>query len=186
MSIIQIAPTSRLRFAPMTSQDGQLMYELDNDPAVMKYITDGKVPTMEEIERVSIPRLEQYNNQQMGWGLWNAFTLDTDEFIGWVLVRPMDFFSDNRNDSDLELGWRFKQSSWGKGYATEAAMQIMKSLYQQRPEIERFSAIALPDNGASIKIMTKLGMEYIKTDMYRDKQLGDMEVVYYSIEANAI
>jgi RimJ/RimL family protein N-acetyltransferase len=41
----------------------------------------------------------------------------------------------------------------------------------------------MPGNAASINIMKKLGMSYIKTDIHRDP-LGDEEVVYYTLEIN--
>jgi RimJ/RimL family protein N-acetyltransferase len=44
--------------------------------------------------------------------------------------------------------------------------------------VSKISAIALEGNLASIKIMTKLGMKYIKTHMHKDP-LGDIEAVYY-------
>lgn len=178
---MQVNDSARLTYRPMTLDDHDLMFELDNDPAVMKYINGGIAPTMKEIREVSIPRLAKYSNVEKGWGLWNAFLKDSGEYIGWVLVRPMEFFGDNINVNDLELGWRFKQNSWGKGYGTEAAQQVMDTL-SELPDITHFSAMAVEGNGASIKIMQKIGMEYVKTDVLKDSELGDMEVVYYTIE----
>ena len=177
---MRVADSNRLTFRPMALEDTDLMFELDSDPAVMKYINGGKPPTMEEIQQINVPRLAEYLNIDKGWGLWNAFLKDSGEFIGWVLVRPMDFFGDKPIFDDIELGWRFKQSSWGKGLGTEAAKQVMKAL-SELDYIERFSAIALEDNIASIKIMEKIGMSYDKKDIYKDRQMGDLEVVYYSI-----
>ena len=178
---MQVADSPRLTFRPMTLDDHDLMFELDTDPAVMKYITEGKIPTMEEIKEVYIPRLAKYLNVEKGWGLWNAFLKDGGDYIGWILVRPMDFFGDKPLYDDIELGWRFKQSTWGKGYGTEAAKQVMEAL-SELDYINRFTAIADKDNIASIKIMEKLGMTYVKSDIYKDSQLGDMDVVYYSVD----
>lgn len=178
---MQVNDSDRLIYRPMTLDDHNLMFELDNDPAVMEFITDGKIPTMEEIQQIAIPRLAKYLNVEKGWGLWNAFLKDSGEYIGWVLVRPMNFFGDEPILDDIELGWRFKQSCWGKGYGTEAAKQVMTAL-SELPYIKRFTALAVEDNIASIKIMKKLGMIYEKTDLYKDAQFGDLEVVYYSID----
>jgi RimJ/RimL family protein N-acetyltransferase len=73
------------------------------------------------------------------------------------------------------------RNSWGKGYATEAAIAI-RDVFAAKEEITRLSSIAIEDNVASISIMTKLGMEFTKTDIYSDPLLGELEVVYYHLE----
>ena len=55
--------------------------------------------------------------------------IESNTFIGWVLVRPMGFF-EQPDYSDLEIGWRFKQMSWGKGYASEAALAVAHAVCQ--------------------------------------------------------
>jgi RimJ/RimL family protein N-acetyltransferase len=92
----------------------------------------------------------------------------------------MDFFNESPQWDNLELGWRFKQSAWGKGYGTEAAKAIIAALQQQKG-YRRFAAIALQGNDASCNIMKKLGMKYVKTDLHKDP-LGDMEVLYYQLD----
>ncbi len=177
--MIKVINSERLSYRLMNEEDAQLLFELDQDPAVMKYINGGKMTTMKEVEDVMLPRMASYTDPEKGWGLWAVFTLGENEFIGWVLVRPMDFFSSERNDQDIELGWRFKQSSWGKGYATEAAKSVLDAL-QKSAQYLQFTALALPENTASINIMKKLGMQFIKTDLHEDP-LGDMEVDYYQL-----
>ena len=97
----------------------------------------------------------------------------------------MDFFSDRPIWHDIELGWRFLQSTWGKGYASEAAIHIHQTLAKQ-PENKMFSAIAMHDNAGSIAVMKKMGMEYVKSYTHSDSQLGDLDVVLYSMENNSI
>jgi RimJ/RimL family protein N-acetyltransferase len=127
-----------------------------------------------------LPRMASYTNQDKGWGLWKVTILESKAYIGWVLVRPMDFFTDEPQLDDLELGWRFKQESWGKGYATEAAKQVMHALIENK-SASQYSAIAETENTASIGIMKKLGMQFIKHDLHKDP-LGDIYVDYYSLK----
>lgn len=163
----------------MGTDDAQLLFELDQDVEVMRYINGGKKTTMQEVHDVFIPRMAKYTNPNKGWGLWKITLMEENEFIGWVLVRPMNFFNDNTEWDNLELGWRFKRAFWGCGYATEAANQIVQALITTR-NIKKLSAIAMPDNSASINIMQKLGMKYVKTALHQDP-LGDEEVVYYEM-----
>ncbi|GGD76544.1 GNAT family N-acetyltransferase [Lacimicrobium alkaliphilum] len=171
--------SERLCYRLMDEDDDALLFELDQDPAVMQYITHGKTTSREEIRNTFIPRMLSYRNAEKGWGLWHVRIKEDDHFIGWILVRPMHFFSEQRDDQDIELGWRFKQSAWGKGYATEAARHITNAIIARDSSIRSISAIAMEDNLGSINIMGKLGMCFVKKDLHKDP-LGDMEVVYYS------
>ena len=166
----------------MTEQDADLLFQLDQDSEVMKYINGGKLTSREQIENVFLPRMESYTNQVEGWGLWKVSLTQTSEFLGWILVRPMDYFSDKPQYQNLELGWRFNQKSWGKGYATESAIALRQAI-TLKGDVSKLSAIAIEDNQASIKIMLNLGMQYVKTYVHEDP-LGDMEVVLYELGIN--
>lgn len=177
-----IPDSERLSYRPLTAADEALLFALDQDPAVMQYINGGKPSSPEEIRDTFIPRLERYADTEKGWGLWGVFLPgqpEHDGFIGWILIRPMHFFSDSPDWHDLEIGWRFKQQSWGKGYATEAARAVVE-VVTALASVTHLSAIALPENTGSIGIMKKLGMHYSKTDLHRDPT-GDMTVAYYTM-----
>ncbi|MDP4983444.1 GNAT family N-acetyltransferase [Pseudoalteromonas tunicata] len=176
---VTITPSSRLKFSFMTAADANLLYELDQDPAVMQYLTGGTTTSLTDIHTVFLPRLAKYADQQQGFGLWQVRLIETDEFLGWVLVRPMDFFSEHPQYQNLELGWRFKQVFWGKGYASEAASAVLNALAVQRG-ISQFSATALAENLGSIAVMKKLGMQCVKNYVHQD-QFGDHQAVYYSV-----
>lgn len=176
---MKVKDSQRLSYSMIDVSDAEFLFQLDQDPEVMKYINGGKPNSMQEIKQVLLPRLMSYASKDKGWGLWKVSLKDDGEAIGWILVRPMNFFSDSPELDNLELGWRFFQKEWGKGFATEAARQLMNAIHQQR-SIRMFSAIAMPSNSASINIMTKLGMEYQKTAIHKDP-LGEDEVVYYGL-----
>jgi len=180
---MNVPRTTRLYFRLMDVDDGQLLFDLDNDPEVMKYLTRGKVSSMQTIKEVFIPRMQAYRNEQKGWGLWQVNTISDNAFIGWVLIRPMGFFdglsSDNRDCSDIEIGWRFKRSSWGNGYASEAANAVATQIAKQS-QVKTLSATALSDNIGSINVMQKLGMSFVNEYTHSDEQ-GVQKAVLYRI-----
>ncbi len=173
--------SARLSYQLIDENDSEFLFQLDQNPDVMRYINGGTMTTREDISDKFVPRHNAYKNPDKGWGLWKVSLLDTRQAIGWILVRPMDFFSDKPIWHDIELGWRFFQSTWGKGYASEAAIQIHRALAKQ-PENEIFSAIAMHDNAGSIAVMKKMGMRYVKSYTHSDSQLGDLDVVLYRME----
>ena len=175
--MVRIPNSERLRFELLNHDHADLLFNLDQDPDVMRFINGGKPSTRKEIETKYLPRMESYTTPENGWGIWGTWLTESNEFIGWILVRPMHFFDEARNDDDLELGWRFMKPAWGKGYATEAAQAVMRSL--ESIGCQQFSALAEEENEASINVMKKLGMEYVRKALHKDP-LGDAEVVYFT------
>ena len=165
---MNIPRTARLNFKLMDENDGALLFDLDNDPAVMEHLTRGKVSTMNTIKEVFIPRMQAYRNPQQGWGLWQVNLNESDTFIGWILIRPMGFFTEQADYSDIEIGWRFKRTSWGKGYASEAA-QAVADVITANADIKALSATALKDNNGSIKVMKRLGMQFVEHYTHSDE-----------------
>ncbi|WP_041411484.1 GNAT family N-acetyltransferase [Shewanella pealeana] len=180
--------TDRLVISPMTLDDAELLFELDQDPMVMRYISCGRKTTRDEIDNVFLPRLAKYLNLEKGWGIWKVFVysvensqhaIEDDLFVGWILIRPMNYFTEKPEFNNLEIGWRFKQSAWGKGIATESARVVVDHLVNTQVDIKYLSAIADEQNLASINIMKKLGMKFIKKISHPDVA-DDVEVVLYS------
>ncbi|MCL1124832.1 GNAT family N-acetyltransferase [Shewanella surugensis] len=176
---MHIANSTRLSYRLMDKTDAEFLYQLDQDPDVMHHINGGHKTRREDIEQIILPRMDRYKNSEKGWGQWKVTMIETQQDIGWIIVRPMGFFSDSPQWDNLELGWRFFQSSWGKGYASEAAMHLKNALSVQDPSLS-FCAIANESNDASIHIMKKMGMTYVKTYLHHDP-LGDVDVVLYQL-----
>jgi len=177
--MIKIPDSARLRFRLMGPNDAQALWELDQDPEVMHFLNGGNPTSMEMINSVFIPRMQSYSNTSKGWGIWQVLDKVTNEYLGWVLVRPMVFFTDNPNFTDLELGWRFFKKTWGKGYATEAAIAI-KDTVSKQADVLHVSALAVENNIGSIKVMEKIGMRFVRKYDHKDP-IGDFIAVHYQM-----
>ncbi|MEI9913064.1 MAG: GNAT family N-acetyltransferase [Bacteroidota bacterium] len=80
------------------------------------------------------------------------------EFIGWcgLKYRP--------EQNEVDLGYRFKQSSWGKGYATEAAFASIKYGFEKL-NLSRIIGRAVPGNTGSLKVLEKCGMQFLREEV---------------------
>lgn len=183
--MITIPNSVRLTFSLMSENNKQDLFDIDQDPEVMKYINGGKPTTWQEIEELFIPRLNAYTNSNKGWGIWKVEDKVNHEYLGLVFARPMEFFNNEKAtiEDNLELGWRFFKTHWGKGYGTEAAKAMTNAIANHNNEIKFFSAMVEKDNIGSIKIMEKLGMSYLKTDTLKEEGFNDLEVLYYQMPA---
>jgi len=70
-AVVEVPNSSRLQYELMSVANApDLMFELDQDPEVMRFINGGKPTSREEIQDRFIPRLEKYRLPEKGWGLW--------------------------------------------------------------------------------------------------------------------
>lgn len=178
--MMQVTDSERLTFRLMTEHDAELLHELDQDAEVMRYINGGKAHNLETIKTESIPRLQAFTTPDKGWGYWQITDKHTKEFIGWVLVRPVGFFDQQMQESNIEIGWRLKQKFWGKGLASEAATAITNELKQQ-PSVKKLSAFAIAENHGSINIMKKLGMIFVKQELESTPYGTQEQIVTYEL-----
>ncbi|MEO0582968.1 MAG: GNAT family N-acetyltransferase [Bacteroidota bacterium] len=164
-----IAETSRLLFRKFVPDDAAAFFQLNSDPEVIRHTGD---PPFESVETART-FIEQYTAYHTwGFGRWAVIEKDTDTFIGFCGL------SKNEQD-DVDLGYRFFQSKWGKGYATESAKASLDLGFRTfaLPYIVGRSAIANPP---SIRVLEKIGMTYWKHDGCK----GIAEAVYYRIDSN--
>lgn len=188
--ILYVPDSARLRFRLFDSEDAQPLFELDQDPEVMRFLSAGVCTSMEQIEQRMLPRMLAYRNPSLGYGIWQVTTREDCDllagtYIGWILVRPMGFFTENPQLDNLELGWRFKRTAWGAGFATEAANAVAAAVVAQAAKRQQpvrcLSALAVPDNQPSIAVMQKLGMQFVSQRLHQDP-MWTAEVVEYRKE----
>lgn len=147
-----IIETARLILREFVQGEGELIFRLNEDPEVTRYTGDPVKDLTHGtfvLENVILPQYSLY-----GHGRWAVHIKDTMEFIGWcgLKYRP--------ELDEVDLGYRFIRSSWGKGYATEAAVATVRYGIDQL-KLKRIVGRAMPDNIASIKVLEKCGMKYI-------------------------
>ena len=151
----RILETERLYLRAFTIEDAPLLIDLNSDPEVTRYTGDGPVPTIKEAERILTEIIfPQYPNKI---GRWAVHLKANEEFIGWCGIKFI------QEENEYDLGYRYYKKRWGKGYATEAANAVMdygKNIIKLKEIIGR----AAIDNKASIAVLKKMGMEYLKND----------------------
>jgi RimJ/RimL family protein N-acetyltransferase len=63
----------------------------------------------------------------------------------------------------IEIGWRLAHAYWGRGYATEAARAVLDDGFG-RLGLAEIVAFTVPGNGASRRVMERLGMTHDSSD----------------------
>jgi RimJ/RimL family protein N-acetyltransferase len=73
-----------------------------------------------------------------------------------------------------ELGWRLGRSTWGRGLATEAATAAREDAFG-RLGLEELISIIHPDNAASQRVATKMGMT-IESELHNPVLGRDVDI----------
>jgi ribosomal-protein-alanine N-acetyltransferase len=151
--------TPRLILGQFTQADAHLILELNSDPEIVKYLHEPVLTTEEEAKKIIVDIiLSQYKNNL---GRWATYTKDNNEFIGWcgLKYRP--------ELDEIDLGYRLKKSAWGKGFATEAAKHTIDHGINKL-HLKLITGRAHIENIASIKVLEKIGMQFISEGIVDD------------------
>ncbi len=147
-----IIETDRLLLRLFEPGDAALLYELNEDPEVTLYTGDplrDLTHAREVLEQVILPQYALYH-----YGRWAVHLKPGLEFIGWCGLKYIP------ERDEVDLGYRFKKSAWGRGYATEAAYASIRYGFEKRG-LRRIIGRAMPGNTASLKVLEKCGMKFV-------------------------
>ncbi|HHX63537.1 MAG TPA: GNAT family N-acetyltransferase [Chloroflexi bacterium] len=144
--------TERLILRRFTADDAKNLYELDNDPEVMRYINGGIPTPRHVIDNDILPVFLHYDERYPAFGFWAAVERATGEFLGWFSLRPV-----GDDPGTVVLGYRLRRAFWGRGYATEGARALIKQGFRE-PTVRRVTATTYEHNIASRRVMEKCGM----------------------------
>lgn len=150
--------TPRLVLRRFTTADVDNLVSLDADPDVMHFVTGGIPTTRDEIENEILPAFLGYYEHYEGYGFWAAIEKPTGQFLGWFHFRPREGASPH----EAELGYRLRQSAWGKGYATEGSRALIRKGFTEFG-VQRVVAEAMAVNLASRRVMEKAGLTLVRT-----------------------
>ena len=133
-------------------EDAASMFELNNDPEVIKFTGDKAFGSLEDARIF----LENYNQYALhGFGRWAVIQKSNGKFIGWCGLKY------SATTDEVDIGFRFFKAVWNKGFATESAKKCIQLGFDAFG-IKRIVGRAMVDNIASVKVLEKLGLTFLK------------------------
>lgn len=148
--------TERLLLRELQPSDDVGMFELDSNPAVHTYLGKNPVTDIEQVREAIANIRQQY--LENGIGRWAVILKETGEFIGWSGLKLNK--NVNGHDTYYDLGYRFIEKHWGKGYACETAKAFVDFGFNEM-KLEKINAYADFDNFASLKVLEKAGLHFV-------------------------
>ena len=167
---MSVLTTERLTLRPFTTDDLDVHAALYADPEVTRWLSDG--PWLGDAARARSERSVRRfiaHWKDHGFGVWAVE--HRGQFLGQCGLNTLD------ND-EVEILWALDRTSWGHGFATEAARAALRYGFDV-VGLNRVIALARPENGQSRRIMDKLGMRWEK-----DVEAFGRPAVYYAVVAS--
>lgn len=147
-----ILETTRLIIRNWRQEDRDLFFEINSDPDVMAFFAFRR----SRDESNAMMDLVSTMISETGLGFYCLELKETGEplgFCGLAQTNLEPFFP----HGTIEIGWRMARRHWGKGYASEAAGELLRHGFDtlELPEIVSF---AVSDNHRSTAVMKRIGM----------------------------
>ncbi len=169
-----ILETARLLLRELTEADADQLVLLGRNPNVMRYIP-GEPPADTHEQALAVLRERVFPQYALRVGRWACIEKEHGHFLGWCGVKYI------AEDGEYDVGYRFFEHHWGKGYATEAATAT-RDFARERLRGERVVGKAMVDNVASRRVLEKIGLVYEKEEACE----GGRMAVYVLRDAPAI
>jgi RimJ/RimL family protein N-acetyltransferase len=145
--------TGRLVLRRWRDDDVVPISAINADPEVMRWIGGGSVRD-EHQTKAAIETFERRWDQH-GFGMFALELRATGELIGFTGLAVPQLLPEVM--PAVEIGWRLGRAFWGRGLATEAAAAALRFGLIDR-DLGQIISIAQAGNGASERVMGKLGM----------------------------
>ena len=144
--------TERLWLREFTSDDAVFFLQLVNSPGWLEYIGDRDIHTVAQarafLENKICPSYAEH-----GFGFWAVVLRAAPQpVIGMCGLVARSVLS------HPDLGFAILPTYEGQGFITEASRAVLTAA-QTQYALPTIQAIALPNNQASIRVLTKLGFQ---------------------------
>lgn len=164
--------TKRLYLRPSTAADADRAFEILSDWEVARMLSMASFPPARE----ALAAWFGCHEHQWIAGEAFRFAVERDgKMIGLVDL-------DNVTHAHGTLGYWFKRSAWGQGFAFEAGQALVQFAFNELC-LKRLSAGHAADNPASGRVLTKLGFGFVdKTQCYSKSRNQDVEQWNYQAD----
>jgi RimJ/RimL family protein N-acetyltransferase len=149
--------TTRLVLRRPEESDVEPLMAMDADPEVMRYMGNGAVRRPDRDRALQAVTRWRKQWDETGFGMCSVIVRETGEYAGWVTLAVPAFLPEIL--PAVEIGWQLPREHWGRGYATEAAAELLRFGFTGAG-VERIVSIRHIDNARSKRVMDKLGLRF--------------------------
>ncbi len=143
--------TKRLKLRLVELGDAAIIHEIHSFPAVDEFNTLGIPQSIEETLKV-VKQTVTVHEQTEIKNYCFAVEDGNEKFLGMAAIHL-----GSPKYQDAEIWYKFHPDHWGKGFATESAMALLRFGFEDL-NLHRIKAGCATTHFASIRVLEKLGM----------------------------
>jgi len=141
--------SERLGLRRFTPDDLELLMRLNADPEVTRF-TGGPKDRV-KTEALLNDRILGYYEEFPGLGIWAGVELATGKITGMHLLNHL------HGEPDIQVGYVMFKEFWGRGYATELAVRLLRYGFSEL-KLPQIVAITDLPHALSQKVLLKSGL----------------------------
>jgi RimJ/RimL family protein N-acetyltransferase len=142
--------TERLALRRFSLDDLDTLARLNADPRATQYL--GGVKDRAATEALLRARILEYYDQYPGLGIWATVERASGAAAGFHVLNHI------QGETDIQVGYALFPEYWGRGYATEMAVALLRYGYATLG-LPQINAITDRGNTASQRVLLKAGLE---------------------------
>jgi len=156
MDIPSIA-TERLVLHPFSEQDVDPLFDILQQPGILRYFPRTGRPPREIAARVVARQLAHWEEHGYGW--WAVEYCAEPGLLGWAGLTYLP------ETGETEVAYLLRQEVWRRGLATEAAKASLRFGFEQFA-FPFIIGITHPENIASQRVLEKSGLHFVEKAVY--------------------
>ncbi len=158
--------TPRLILRPLRAEDVELLFALDNDPEVMRWLNGGLPVSRATLIDSVLPTMLRAAERPPYLGVWVIQDRSNLKDIGWVSIFPGDI-----PGAAPTFGLRLKQHVWKQGFGVEAGSAILGAAFQSEG-VTLIAATTYEANRGSRALLGRLGFVEIERFRYTTSEVS--------------
>ena len=167
-----ILETPRLILREYALKDASDVLRLSSDVNIMRFTKQKPTESLEEaLAQITVFQQQYAEN---GYGRWAVLLKTTGAHIGYCGLKYRNADADPRFDF-TDIGYRFEQTHWKSGFATEAARACLEFGFDHL-NLPRLVGCAPVENKPSIHVLARIGLRF-----HSHFLLGDTPSVWYQL-----
>jgi len=149
--------TERLTLRPFAAEDAPALHAIMNQEGILQYFPGPGSPPIEKVEKFVSHQLAQWG--EVGYAWWAVESKETGRLLGWNGLQYLP------ETGETEIGFLLDKTHWGLGLTTEAGRIGVRFAFET-VGIDELIALAHPENGASQRVIEKLGLRFVEETEY--------------------